>query len=60
MWQKKVLNRPVSPRDGTDPAVIADMTLRERLRPRNNDPLEQIDAIDELIEVSDVPCCIYV
>ena len=29
---KKVLNRPVSSRDGTDLGVIADVTFREKLQ----------------------------
>jgi len=32
MRQKKVLDRPVSSRDGTDLGVIADVTFRERLQ----------------------------
>jgi hypothetical protein len=49
MWQKKVLNRPISSRDGIDLGVIADVTfwrMASSIPPRNNDPLEQIDAID--------------
>ena len=29
---KKVLNRPVSSRDGTDLGIIADVTFREKLQ----------------------------
>jgi hypothetical protein len=29
MWQKNVLNRPVSPKRGTDLGIIADVTFRE-------------------------------